>query len=134
MTEAAQAIRGKTLLQAEVLDNALFIVFMDGTSLRLWDGGQSCCEARYMVCDDDLGYYIDTKLRDIEVRDGPAVDDDKTERDCWDDFGAHEQQFLVVKTDKGEFVVSNHNEHNGYYGGFDIEAELTAPEQCLRLV
>lgn len=36
----------------------------------------------------------------------------------------HEVQFLHVKTSKGSFAVSNHNEHNGYYGGFNVEASL----------
>ena len=34
----------------------------------------------------------------------------------------HEIQFLDVKTDKGIFQMANNNEHNGYYGGFLIEA------------
>ena len=33
----------------------------------------------------------------------------------------HEVQFLEVKTSKGSFTMSSHNEHNGYYGGFSIE-------------
>ena len=28
----------------------------------------------------------------------------------------------LKKTDSGEFVMQNHNEHNGYYGGFYIVA------------
>jgi len=29
-------------------------------------------------------------------------------------------QFLTIITDNGTFTVSNHNIHNGYYGGFFI--------------
>lgn len=40
----------------------------------------------------------------------------------------HEVQFLVVHTDKGDLTMSSHNEHNGYYGGFSIEARVSKPE------
>ena len=35
----------------------------------------------------------------------------------------HEIQFLDVKTSKGVFQISNHNVHNGYYGGFWVIAD-----------
>src|SRR6187399_1748880 len=34
--------------------DGLLIVFEGGRYLRLTDEGQSCCEHRYMTCDDDL--------------------------------------------------------------------------------
>ena len=54
----------------------------------------------------------------IELRDAPNVEDDE--------YGnVHEVQFLVVTTSKGAFTIETHNEHNGYYGGFFIEAEVS---------
>ena len=41
-----------------------------------------------------------------------------------DDIGEkHEVQFLEIKTDRGVLTMANHNEHNGWYGGFWIVAE-----------
>ena len=96
-------------------ENALCFVFADGSRMRLRDEGQSCCERRYMRTDDNLGEFIGATLTNLEIREAPDVDDGDGE--------AHEVQFLVVTTDRGSFTVSNHNEHNGYYGGFSLEAE-----------
>ena len=87
--------------------------FTDGTGMYLFDDGQSCCEHRYMVTADDLTEYADAKLLDVELKDAP---------DQEDEYGVHEVQFLDVKTDKGVFQMANHNEHNGYYGGFWLVA------------
>jgi len=120
---AVRGALGKRIAKAEVMPTktCLRIAFEDGTRLRLWDGGQSCCESRYMTCDDDLPYYMGAELLDVEVKDGPKANGD-------DGYGDHDQQFLVVTTSKGAFTVANHNEHNGYYGGFAIEASLAGSE------
>jgi len=96
-------------------ENALKFKFTDGFGLKLWDGGQSCCEHRYMVSDDDLSEYDGAILLDLELKDAPEQEYE---------YGTHEVQFLDVKTDKGVFQMANHNEHNGYYGGFWIQARL----------
>lgn len=88
--------------------------FIDDTGMYLFDDGQSCCEHRYMDTDDDLSEFADARLLDIELKDAPDQEDE------WDQV--HEIRFLDVKTDKGTFQLSNHNEHNGYYGGFWIVA------------
>jgi hypothetical protein len=103
----------KVWLDAE--NNDLKFEFEDGTKLKLWDGGQSCCESRYMVTADDLTEYSEAKLLNIELKDAPNAPDE---------YGDHEIQFLDVTTDKGVFQMANHNEHNGYYGGFWIQASL----------
>lgn len=84
-------------------------------TLALRDNGQSCCESRYMRTDDDLTYYAGAVLLEIEVADGPSVDD----------VESHDTQFLKVTTSKGVFTMCSHVEHNGYYGGFSISASLT---------
>ena len=60
----------------------------------------------------DIGY----SEKDFELKDAPDIEDE------WGEV--HEVQFLDVKTDKGVFQMSSHNEHNGYYGGFWIIARL----------
>jgi hypothetical protein len=112
--EAVQAAMGKTITALSLTDDQLRFEFEDGSRLRLWDNGQSCCESRYMQTDDDLPYYIGAKFVGAEVRDGGS-----TESEYGD---AHEIQFLVVTTDRGTFSMASHNQHNGYYGGFWITA------------
>jgi len=95
-------------------ENQLKFEFVDNTTLKIWDGGQSCCEVRYMETDDVLQEHIGGTLLQFELKDAPNQEDE---------FGEmHEIQFLDVMTDKGIFQISNHNEHNGYYGGFWIQA------------
>lgn len=97
-------------------ENELKIQFEDNSVLILWDGGQSCCEHRYMRTDDDLVYYIGAVFTGVAIKDGGSTDNE------WGD--PHEIQFLEITTDKGVFQMANHNEHNGYYGGFWIQAKL----------
>lgn len=88
-----------------------------GLTLVATDDGQSCCESRYMTCDDDLSHFAGATLTGLEVRDGPEEDGG---------YDVHEQQFLIVNTSAGSFTVANHNEHNGYYGGFHLVLRVEA--------
>lgn len=109
---AYQAAQGKEISLVELVDDALRLRFSDGTGVRFHDEGQSCCEHRYMRTDDDLSEFVGAKFLEAELRDAPNEPDE---------YGEHEVQFLAIKTDRGAFVMSSHNEHNGYYGGFAIE-------------
>jgi hypothetical protein len=113
--EAVQACIGKRILNVQ-MDGSRLLITMDAGLLILSDVGQSCCEDRYMTCDDDLTGFEGAELRSIEIRDAPDVDDEHGE--------AHEVQFLVIETTKGTITASTHNVHNGYYGGFCVEATL----------
>lgn len=95
-----------------VSEDTLTIEMEDGTRIELMDVAQSCCEQRYMTCDDDLAYYVGAEYHDWELRDVHDSDDS---------YHCHEIQFLVVNTSVGDFRVANHNVHNGYYGGFSIK-------------
>ena len=119
--KAIQSSLGKEIMGLELRENGgnpddLLFTFTDSTAMKVWDGGQSCCEHRYMHTDDVLSDFVGATLMDIEVRDAPNVEDEYGD--------VHEVQFLVVTTSKGAFTVETHNEHNGYYGGFWIEAEI----------
>jgi len=113
--EAVRWCVGKPVTALSVTGSDLNIDFADAR-LRIFDDGQSCCESRYMVCDDDLTAYIGAQLMDVTIEDAP---------DMPDEYGVHQVQFLHVKTSAGSFTVSSHNEHNGYYGGFYISAHLS---------
>lgn len=104
---------------ARIVENGLVFIFDDG-QLRVFDDGQSCCEHRYMSTDDDLPYYDGASLIELKVESAPEAEDEYGE--------VHEQEFLHVKTSKGSFTVVNHNEHNGYYGGFALSAHFVEVE------
>jgi len=90
-------------------DGSLMFGFADGTGIRIHDDARSCCEHRYMTCDDlNSLFYHGAVLMGIDVKEGPTVERDGE---------PHEQMLLEVRTSKGTFTVTMHNEHNGYYGG-----------------
>lgn len=101
-------------------DDTLRIHFYDKSILVFADKGQSCCEHRFMVCDDDLKHFHDAVFRGGEIKSAPSIPYD---------YGEHEVQFLEIHTDKGSFIVSSHNEHNGYYGGFAIRCHIDKDEK-----
>jgi hypothetical protein len=105
---------GKTITSLSVANDGLIIGFTD-QDLTLSDGLPSCCEHRYMVCDDKLENFVGGTFLGATIEDAPDVESAG---------GYHEVQFLHVKTSKGSFTVSNHNEHNGYYGGFSLHAAV----------
>jgi len=107
---------GKRIESVSMCLDTLEIELNDGRSVHVSDEGQSCCERRYMTCDDDLPSFAGATIAAIETRDVPPIADDDNE--------CHDVQFLVVTTDKGAITCSTHNEHNGYYGGFSIQARL----------
>lgn len=102
--------------------NLLCISFETGQVLSIWDDGQTCCEHRHMATDDDLTQFAGAAFLGCELRDASVKDDD---------YGVTETQFLVVLTDKGNVSFANYNEHNGYYGGFEISASLDGERLCI---
>lgn len=111
---AVKSSLGKVIEKVSLTNNKLIFKFTDDTELKIFDNGQSCCESRYMRTDDDLTDYNGSTLLDFELKRAPNI---------VDEYGDHEVQFLDVRTSKGVFQMANHNEHNGYYGGFWIVAE-----------
>jgi hypothetical protein len=117
MGDAAKACRGKIIKSIKVENDELTIDFRDGVTLTLWDDASYCCERRYMTCDDELHYWEGLAFIGYCVANGPDLSDDNYEQ--------HDCQFLIVDTFLGSFTVANHNEHNGYYGGFSVAEKLT---------
>ncbi len=111
---AIKSSLGKVIEKVTLDNNELLLKFTDGTGLKMFDAGQSCCESRYMSTDDSLDDHVNATLLDFELKNAPNMEDE---------YGDHEIQFLDVKTSNGVFQMANHNEHNGYYGGFWIVAE-----------
>lgn len=110
---------GQPIGSIKLEDDKLTLAFGWRGSLVLEDVGQSCCENRYMTTDDKLDEFLGATFLGFEIKDAP---NEKAESEHGWSSNEHEVQFLEVKTSKGSFTVKSHNEHNGYYGGFDIEA------------
>jgi hypothetical protein len=109
--EDPKSFYGRTITAAELRDDKFHLSFDDGQKIAIWDDGQSCCEHRYMKCDDDPASLVGHKLTRIEAKEGPDVQGD---------YDTHEQVFVEIGTDAGFITLNNHNEHNGYYGGFGL--------------
>lgn len=113
--EELRDLVGKLIVSVELSDNTLVIGFKEGL-FKIWDGGQSCCEHRYMSTDDNLKYHVGARLLSMEIKGAPDIEGEYGD--------THECQFLEVTTSKGRFQCANHNEHNGYYGGFALTAKF----------
>lgn len=66
-----------------------------------------------MEIQGDITTLTDAFLLDIVEKDSSIVEDEGTS-------GCVECQFIEIQTDKGFLVIANYNDHNGYYGGFDL--------------
>lgn len=110
---------GKTIatlrLDEEADPQALRFTFEDGSEIKLFDNGQSCCESRYMRTDDTLADYIGATLLGAEIKEAADIPPDDEHGDV------HEIEFLEIQTSAGVLTMVSHNEHNGHYGGFSIE-------------
>lgn len=104
-------IVGKQIRNLGLIDDQLMFIFTDGQKVAIEDDMQNCCENRYMRTDDVLADYMDAKLIGIELKEANTIDDKNIEQ--------HDVWFLEVVTSKGSFTCSFHNEHNGYYAGFN---------------
>jgi hypothetical protein len=103
---------GRTIKAASLHDNELEIAFEDGATIHVWDNLQICCENRYMTSDDDPSSLVGRQLTGIVAKEGTSEEDEcGVEREI---------VFVEVQTDGGFITLVNHNEHNGYYGGFGL--------------
>lgn len=103
---------GKKIDTISIGNYSLEIKFEDGSILEFKDSKQSCCENRYMTCDDNIDDFTGKVFKDVSIRNGNGINTKG--------HGDHDIEFLLIHTDNGDITVSNHNEHNGYYSGFNI--------------
>ena len=116
--DAVKKVSAMVIQSVSMSDNELTFIFQGGATLKMRDNGQSCCEIRYMDTDDDLSEFNAGRIHKIELKDGSRK---------WEDYEAHDIQFLDVTTTQGFFQIKSHNEHNGWYSGFSIECKLYLP-------
>ncbi len=115
--EQAETFYGRKITSVEIDDKVLKIAFEDGSKIRIFDDGQNCCEHRHMTTDDDVKTLIGHKLLRIEPK--IATENQKGDEDYF-----HDEVFLEVATDNSFISIVNHNEHNGYYGGFGLKITM----------
>jgi len=96
--------------------NRFVISFKDCKAVEIFDGPPCCCEHRYMSCDDELSYFIGAEFLGIEFRGAKTGSEDTG---CLTEY-----LFLDIQTSKGSFQLVNHNVHNGYYGGFNLDYRI----------
>lgn len=114
--EKCEKYYGKTIQNAwmDKESNRFFIIFCDALKIFINDQGQSCCEHRYMTCDDNPLDLVGKKLTEVKVKN--LIRDDGSD-------DSHEIAFLEIIAGDASVNFATHNEHNGYYGGFDLKIE-----------
>jgi hypothetical protein len=112
--DLSAATVGKVITGIVIGDNSLDLHLEGGKVLEFCDVCQQCCESRYMTTDDKLEDYVGAQFVGAEIKDYSSMPGGDV----------HDVMFLEVQTTKGCFTIVNHVEHNGYYGGFDLEASL----------
>lgn len=122
--DAFMKVVGKKIMDVRLQNDVLFMSFGSQGALYITDEGQSCCENRYITTDDKLEDYVGGNLLNIEVKPVPVPMLEN--RDPEDYSDVHDIEFVEISTTKGSFVLVTHNEHNGYYGGFSIQARYEA--------
>lgn len=118
--ETIKVMLNKKIANLQLKENVILVTIADVGTIEIWDDGQSCCENRYISSDDELRKVIGAKLLNIELKDAPNIADE---------YGTHEVQFLQLRTTKGIVTFETHNEHNGYYGGFYLKAQLAEKKE-----
>lgn len=109
-------------ISVRLVKNAIRLTYMrygKPTDMVIYDAKQMCCEARFITTDDDLPFYDGATFLGLMLSAPPADWDNQYEPDDEDDNG-DDAQFLTLRTSKGDIVFVTHNQHNGYYSGFEL--------------
>jgi hypothetical protein len=115
---SADKFYGRKIKSVAMVDDKFIISFAGGSEITITDDGQSCCESRYMTCDDNPADLVGGKLHSIEVKKVEDVDAASIDEE-------HQIAFLEVATDKTSITFCTHVEHNGYYGEFGLNVSQT---------
>lgn len=96
--------------------------FENGSEIEISDN-TSCCEKRYMTTSDSISFLVGKTLLAVRIEVGPTIDNPDSVSDVFGTGAVHEVAFLRIDTDAGGVTFESHNEHNGYYGGFNLMIE-----------
>lgn len=124
LEEMQKEYGGKTLLRVALVDDVLELSFTSGEIIAIQDHS-SCCETRYMRTDDALHEYAGAVFLSADI--SPVGEVFRQELEAMyrkdDDDRCHEVEFFRIATSKGDICFACHNEHSGYYGGFNLSVE-----------
>lgn len=128
MSVDLDSLKGDVITRARILPTSGWYVFdsehvidrlalsmRSGVTVYVYDSMKKCCEKRRMTTDDDPSDLVGSELRGIEVSYGPKPTDEDL-----DSYECHEEAFVRVIASKAAITLCTHNEHNGFYGGFDL--------------
>lgn len=104
---------GRKITSAFLKDQEILLNFHDGKQITIFDEAQSCCEKRYLSSDDDISELIGFELKSISAKN--VIRPEENPDGDFDDI-----VFLEIQAGHITFTAAAHNEHNGYYGGFEI--------------
>ncbi len=78
---------------------------------------QNCCETwGYMVSEDDLSFFIGSKIQSISLTD-TALNTRIVVDDVEEGLSIEKRvMFVTLETDRGPLQFAVYNTHNGYYG------------------
>lgn len=97
-------------------EESLIIKFTDRTGIKITDDARYCCETRFLSCDDNIHDLKGGNLLYIEEK---KVEENKDKNFYY----YHDIMFIEIMTTKGGITLCSYNDHNGYYGGFEIKIE-----------
>ena len=106
-------IEDEIIKHVEIKENKLILHFESGRKRLIYDDIKPYDGVRYLSTDDDLSTIVGGKIISINTREG-SIDDY---------FDQHELLFVEIITTKGFLTIVNHNEHDGHYGGFNLQDE-----------
>lgn len=92
---------GKQITSAYKSDNQICINFIDNSKLLIFDDGQSCCEHRYLTCDDYLEGMIGEFFSSISTT---CCDNLDSSEDMY-----HEVRFVTIYTNRDHYTACTHN-------------------------
>lgn len=107
-----ESLYGKEICYGEIDSDRIILEFSDGTRVKIFDDAEYCCETRYITCDDDIKVLFGQKLVNFKIKNYTCKSNS-----CHND---HEEVFIDIQTDQDCITFTSHNEHNGYYSGFDL--------------
>lgn len=110
---------GETITSAALAQNDTTLVLEFRTfSLQVhnYNPDSGCDTTRYITLDgEDISYYVGAIFFGLQIKPAGRTSVPRGE------YGGYEEtEFLDVHTSKGVFTVACHNDHNGYYGGFNL--------------
>lgn len=116
-----QRLFDKMVVDARLDDTGEYKIILTletGEVVVIYDDGQSCCESRYITVPEG-------EVRDLNGGRLIALiikHSENNETSEWGDI--HEVDFVEIVTDRHHLTFCTHNEHNGYYGGFNLVVDI----------